>query len=204
MRKSVYWLLLIVMLIFNGAVGSEEKPKESKPTLEDTIKRCGMCHGMDGNSFIKTMPSIAGMTREYFIHSLDAYKNQSRTSEPSKMMANYTHSLTDEDVKQLAEYYAKQKYIPRNQEFDATKAEKGKMLHDKYCEKCHEDAGRITENNYGILAGQWIPYLVQSLKDYLDKKRPVAPMMITKMKKMQAEHGKESFEQLAHYYASLK
>ncbi len=83
-------------------------------------------------------------------------------------------------------------------------AEKGKKLHNKYCEKCHEDAGRITENNYGFLAGQWVPYLRQAIQDYLDGKRRVAPMMITKLEKLEEEAGKEGIDQILHYYASLQ
>lgn len=169
--------------------------------LQELVKQCGMCHGLDGNSVAPANPSIAGMTRQYFIHTFDAYRNDGRHSDMMKM---FVHNLNEEQTIALADYYAKQKFIPRDQEFDSEKAKQGKVLHDKYCEKCHENAGRITENNYGFLAGQWTPYLKKVMKDYLDKKRNAPPMMITKTQKMIEAHGEESIDLLMHYYASLK
>jgi len=175
-------------------------PVYSNP-LEGLIKQCGICHGADGNSKSPANPSIAGMTRDYFIHTFDAYKNNGRQSEMMKM---FVHSLTDEQTEELADFYEKQVFKPRDQKFEADKASKGKELHNEYCEKCHEDAGRITENNYGFLAGQWTPYLKKVIQDYLDNKRNAPPMMITKLKKMKEAHGEESLDLLMHYYASLQ
>lgn len=169
--------------------------------LEELVKQCGMCHGKDGNSLAPVNPSIAGMTMDYFIHTFDAYKNDGRHSDMMKM---FVHELSKEQTIALAEFYSKQTFKPREQKFDAEKAKQGKVLHDKYCEKCHEDAGRITENNYGFLAGQWTPYLKQAIKDYMDKKRNAPPMMIIKLQKMKEAHGEESIDLLMHYYASLQ
>lgn len=175
-------------------------PANSDP-LDELIKQCGMCHGEDGNSMASVNPSIAGMTKEYFKHTLDAYKNSGRQSDMMKMFA---HTLTSEQVNGLAEFYEKQTFKPREQKYESDKAKKGKALHDKYCEKCHEDAGRITVNNYGFLAGQWTPYLKKVIQDYIDNKRNAPPMMMTKLKKMEEAYGKESIDLLMHYYASLQ
>lgn len=169
--------------------------------LEKVKAKCGMCHGSDGNSPNKSIPSIAGMTEEFFVHTLDAYQNNGR---PSDLMKPYVHNLSAGDIDKLADFYAKQTFKPVKQEFDPVKAKKGKVLHDKYCEKCHENAGRITENNYGFLAGQWTPYLRQAIQDYLDGKRNVAPMMVTKLKKLKQEAGDEGIDDVLNYYASLK
>ena len=175
-------------------------PANSDP-LEELIKQCAMCHGKDGNSMAPVNPSIAGMTKEYFVHTFDAYKNNGRQSDMMKM---FVHTLSVEQIDGLAEFYQKQTYKPREQKYEAEKAKKGKVLHDKYCEKCHEDAGRITENNYGFLAGQWTPYLKKVIQDYVDKKRNAPPMMMTKLIKMEETHGKDSIDLLMHYYASLQ
>lgn len=169
--------------------------------LEQLTKQCGMCHGQDGNSPSSTIPSIAGLTLEYFKHTLDAYKNDGRKSE---LMKSFVHTLNEHQIEEIGLYYQKQKFVARDQKFDAAKAAKGKELHYKYCEKCHENEGRITENNYGVLAGQWMPYLTQAIKDYLDGKRRVAPMMVTKLKAMKQEAGDEGIEQLVNFYASIK
>ena len=188
----------VAIVICSAIVPAFDAVAES---IEKLTEKCGMCHGSDGNSPTSSIPSIAGITREYFIHTMDAYKNNGRQSD---MMKTFVHSLTKEDINKLAEYYGKQTFKPREQEFDPAMAEKGKQLHHKYCEKCHENAGRITQNNYGILAGQWVPYMRQAIQDYLDKKRRVNPMMITKLEKLKQAAGKDGIEQVLHYYASLK
>lgn len=187
------FILFIVSLISSSPASSD--------SLEELIKQCAMCHGADGNSKAPVNPSIAGMTKEYFKHTFDAYKNDGRKSDMMKM---FVHSLSDEQTEGLAEFYEKQTFKPRVQEFDINKAKQGKELHDKYCEKCHEGAGSITENNYGFLAGQWTPYLKKVIQDYLDEKRNAPPMMNIKLRKMKENHGKDSIDILMHYYASLQ
>lgn len=192
LRNSSFVFITLVSVLVSSAQADD---------LETLIKQCGMCHGQDGNSPSSTIPSVAGFTLDYFKHTLDAYKNDGRKSE---MMKSFVHKLTDHQVEEIGIFYEKQKFIPREQKFDTAKAEKGKKLHYKYCEKCHENEGRITDNNYGVLAGQWIPYLIKATQDYLDGNRRVAPMMVTKLKAMKKEAGDEGIEQLAHFYASVK
>lgn len=165
------------------------------------VQPCGMCHGPDGNSTNPTIPSIAGITIEYFKHAMDAYKNDGRKSD---MMKNFVHSLTKSDIDKIAAYFNKQQRKHIEQKFDPALAEKGKALHMRYCEKCHENSGQITENNYGVLAGQWMPYLKNAINEYLDNKRKVNPMMIKKLKAMKAAAGEAGINQLVNYYASVK
>ncbi|WP_455202814.1 c-type cytochrome [Kaarinaea lacus] len=190
---NVSILITALATALPASVGAED--------VEKVAAKCGMCHGADGNSPNKSIPSIAGMTKEFFAHTIDAYQNNGR---PSDLMKPYVHNLSVEEVDKLADFYAKQTFKPVKQEFDPARVKKGEELHNKYCEKCHENAGRITENNYGFLAGQWMPYLRQAIQDYLDEKRRVAPMMVTKIKKLKKEAGKEGLEDVLHYYASLK
>lgn len=169
--------------------------------LKELIKNCGICHGVDGNSPNPTIPSVAGITAEYFKHTMDAYKNDGRKS---VLMKGFVHSLSDAELDMIANYYAQQTYVAREQTYDPALAAAGEKLHYKYCEKCHENGGRITDNNYGVLAGQWIPYLKKALQDYLDENRRVNPMMITKLKSLKNDAGEEGIDQIVHYYASLK
>ena len=192
-HRQYPFLFICMLLMFSSTAKADD--------LEKLIKQCGMCHGQDGNSPSSTIPSIAGFTSEYFQHTLDAYKNDTRKSE---LMKSFVHTLNEHQIEEIGNYYQSKAFIPREQSFDSAKAEKGKQLHNKYCEKCHENEGRITDNNYGVLAGQWMPYLTKAIKDYLDGNRRVAPMMVTKLKAMKKEAGDEGIDQLAHYYASVK
>ena len=190
--KSLIILMLFVVIPVSSSLADN---------LDKLVSQCGMCHGKDGNSPIATVPSIAGLTKEYFKHTMDAYKNDGRKSEAMK---SFVHTLTVQQIDEIATYYQKQTFVARDQKFDQSKADKGKVLHNKYCEKCHENEGRITDNNYGVLAGQWMPYLTQAINEYLDGKRRVAPMMVTKLKALKQQAGEEGVKQVVHYYASVK
>ena len=197
MKHSTFLKTLVIIIPLVGIPASSSLADD----LKQLIAQCGMCHGNDGNSPSAAVPSVAGFSLEFFRHTMDAYKNDGRKSE---VMKSFVHTLTEHQLDEIGIYYEKQPFIPREQKFDAALAKKGKVLHDKYCEKCHENEGRITDNNYGVLAGQWMPYLMQAMKDYLDGKRRVAPMMVTKLKALKQEAGEEGLEQLVHYYASVE
>lgn len=186
------YFLITVFCSFSSVLAEE---------LDKLVQPCAMCHGKDGNSPSSGIPSIAGITTEYFTHTMDAYKNDGRKSD---MMKNFVHSLSDSDIEQIAGFFSKQTFKPAQQEFNPELAKKGELLHNKYCEKCHENSGKSTENNYGMLAGQWTPYLRQAIQDYLDNKRRVNPMMITKLNALKKEAGDEGIEQILNYYASIK
>ena len=167
----------------------------------DLIKQCSICHGMDGNSSMNTIPSIAGINPGYFNYSMETYKNGNRKSIAMKTFAD---KLSENDSIELAKYYAKQSYKPADQSLDKKLVSKGKMIHDKYCAKCHDNNGYPDPYSYGILAGQWKAYLQQVIKEYLDGSRKTVPMMLLKLNRVKNEIGDNGFEQLINFYASVK
>lgn len=196
-RLIPYWAILLCA----AAWLSVSPQLSADEALDKLIAKCGMCHGKDGNSPSQGAPSIAGITEDYYLHSMHAYKHGARKSD---MMKNFIAGVTDEDNKKLAKYYVQQTFKAAEQKVDATKAQAGEKLHNRYCEKCHENNGKITTFNYGVLAGQWMPYLELTMKEYLEKKRPVNPMMVKKLELAIQEGGEQAIEQLAHFYASVK
>ncbi len=87
------------------------------------------------------------------------------------------------------------------QDFDAEKAAAGKKIHRRECEKCHSDGGSYADDDAGMLAGQWMPYLEQVFADYATGERG---MLDEKMKEKIDPLQAESIEALIHYYASLQ
>lgn len=169
--------------------------------LETLVKQCAMCHGQDGNSKSSTIPSFAGSSEKYFKYTMDAYKNGGRKSE---MMKRFVAGLTAEDIDKLAAYYVQQPFKAAAQEFDPKLAQQGQAIHNQYCAKCHDNNGKVDPHNYGILSGQWIPYLKLAIKEYLEGTRRVNPMMVIKLKRVLNEVGEQGVEQLIHFYASAK
>ena len=82
-------------------------------------------------------------------------------------------------------------------DFDPNLVPVGAELHEKYCEKCHEQGGRHADSA-PILAGQWIPYLRTSLKYVPTGEHLVPPLM----EKTVADMGKDEINALMSFYAS--
>lgn len=67
---------------------------------------CGGCHGEDGNSADANFPRLAGQYESYLVESLKAYQSGARSN---PMMSGFASGLSEEDMKDIAAYYAKQK-----------------------------------------------------------------------------------------------
>jgi len=64
---------------------------------------CAVCHGADGVSQLPNAPNLAGQPEIYLQESLDAYRTGRRQHE---MMTVVAKDLTDQDVANLAAWYA--------------------------------------------------------------------------------------------------
>ena len=107
-------------LAVQGATAQPKPPADKAPKANEkkpatTEKRLGMenahamcigCHGIPGykTAFPSTyhVPKIAGQQPGYIVSALKAYKSGER-SHPS--MRGIAASLTEEDMKELADYY---------------------------------------------------------------------------------------------------
>ena len=64
---------------------------------------CAVCHGKDGIATLPDAPNLAGQKETYLVRSLTAYKTGERKNEQMSVVAP---SLSDEDIANLAAYYA--------------------------------------------------------------------------------------------------
>jgi sulfide dehydrogenase cytochrome subunit len=143
-------------------------------------------------------PHIAGLDEEYFFDTMKAYQNNERNS---TIMNRLARGYSDGEIKSMAKWFSEQKLRTTAQSIDTAKAEKGAELHDKYCEKCHEDKGRDSADA-GVLAGQWMPYLEYSLQDYHNGRREMTKKMKKKLDSMVKKEGDQSIEDIIHFYGS--
>ena len=71
------------------------------------IAPCASCHGADGNAPIDGMyPKQGGQYADYIAHSLQAYRGGTRAGATADVMAAQAKSLTDQQIADLAAYYA--------------------------------------------------------------------------------------------------
>jgi cytochrome c553 len=64
---------------------------------------CQTCHGLDGLSKLPEAPHLAGQPEPYLIKSLNDYRKGVRKND---MMSIVVQQLTDQDVADLAAFYA--------------------------------------------------------------------------------------------------
>jgi cytochrome c553 len=65
--------------------------------------KCTACHGADGHAGNRAWPNLAGLSKDYLINALKAYKGGARTN---PMMTGIVKDLSDPDAESVAAYYA--------------------------------------------------------------------------------------------------
>ena len=193
-RVRTFVMMVVLCNGFLATVAMAETP--SATMLANT---CAGCHGTFGSSVGPASPTIAGISRDYFIETMLAYKEAQR---PSTIMSRIAKGYTEQEIELMADYFSKQKIIRFNQDFDTKKAKRGKKLHKKYCNKCHEDGGGYAEDDAGILAGQWAPFLRFTLTDFLTGERTMGVKKKQQLDKLIKQQGEDGVEQLIQFYAS--
>ena len=92
------------------AAQAPQPPNVRKPlSLADWVARCDRCHGVNGNSVEPQIPALAAQRADWLELALDAFRKGERKS---TAMAAMSAQLTEEDVKTLAAYYARQTARP--------------------------------------------------------------------------------------------
>ncbi|MBM3396375.1 MAG: cytochrome c [Betaproteobacteria bacterium] len=66
---------------------------------------CASCHGTDGKS-VGSVPSLAGQSTDSLLSKIAEFKDGSR---PGTIMAQIAKGYTDEQMRQIAEFFASQK-----------------------------------------------------------------------------------------------
>ena len=175
------------------------------------LDTCSSCHGKDGASTEADVPIIGGYSAVYLTDSLANYKNKVRPcpqvkyrSGPHKGqetdMCAIAAKLTDDDVKAIAANLAAKPFVRAKQSADAAKAAHGKQIQEAQCAKCHDQGGASPDDDAGILAGQWMPYIRHTFEEFSSGARPMPKKMKPKFEKISAE----DIDALVNYFGSIK
>ncbi len=136
---------------------------------------CAACHGVDGNSTTPAWPKLAGQHESYLIKQLMDFKAGNREN---AQMAPMVANLTDQDIEDLAAWFASQKTKPGVTDPDAL--DLGQKIYRAgsieagvpACMACHGPAGQGNPAaKYPVVAGQHAAYLQTQLKAFREDKR---------------------------------
>lgn len=92
-------LLVSAALFVSGAQAGDPAAGESKAAT------CAACHGANGISQLSSNPILAGQYPSYLEHALRSYRDGSRQN---AIMSGFASQLSDEDIEDLAAWFASQ------------------------------------------------------------------------------------------------
>ncbi len=131
---------------------------------------CFACHGPDGNSAAPTFPKLAGQSERYLIKQLQDIKTNVR---PVPAMAGLTDNLSNQDMADIAAYFASQTSSVNQAKKDILA--KGEQIYRAgikersipACTACHAPNGAGNgPAGFPRLGGQHADYVAAQLKAY--------------------------------------
>jgi len=97
MKKA---LLITAIIALAGAIGTAQAADAAAGKAKATA--CAGCHGPSGEG-VGQNPALAGIPQAKFVQAMKDYKSGKR---PNPVMKNFAAPLDDNDVANLAAYYA--------------------------------------------------------------------------------------------------
>jgi cytochrome c553 len=168
---------------------------------------CVACHGVNGNSVNPEWPSIAGQHETYTKRQLAAFKHDERQN---PLMTPMAKPLSDEDMADLAAYYATQKSAG-TLEAEPSKVSLGEKLYRAgdlskgiaACSSCHGPNGAGNPAaGYAQIKGQHATYTTAQLKAYRSGTRQTDPNQM--MRNVAATLTDEQIDAVASYIQGLR
>jgi sulfide dehydrogenase cytochrome subunit len=172
-------------------------------------QKCMQCHGQEGASKDSSIPIIGGYSAKYVVDSVQNFRKKLRPcaevtipSGPKKGqksdMCKVVADLSDDEAQAVGKWLSSRKFVPARQPFDAAKLSRGESVYGRLCRRCHEDNGRSPDEDNGIVAGQWTPYLKSQIAAFRAGKRSIDEKMKARLDKL----GPEDEDALLNFYAS--
>lgn len=166
--------IIVSLLLCLGLIGAVQAAGDPAAGQAKTIV-CGACHGVDGNSPVANFPKLAGQGQRYLLKQMQDIKSGAR---PVVEMTGMLNPLSDQDMADIAAYYAAQKTIvgaadPKLVERGEDLFRGGKLAEGMpACIGCHlPDGSGIATAGYPHLSGQHADYTAKQLTAFREGER---------------------------------
>ena len=158
---------------------------------------CAACHGPQGKSVQAAFPILAGQTSRYLYLQLRDYQEDRRKNE---LMSPMVVGMTRDEMRELADYFARQKPPVQAFAVNSEKARLGKLKADEtLCTMCHL-GGFLGQNEVPRVAGQHFDYIVKQLTDFKARTRTNDAGSMTSVS---GTLSAQDIDNLAHYLVGL-
>ncbi len=173
MKRTSLTLVLALTVIGAGCSSIERSRSLATPsTPPQTLAAqvCSNCHSIDGNSVSPNFPKLAAQQPDYIVAQLKGFRSHRRADpEGFEYMWGISRSLTDDQIKGLAAYFAAQKSVSPGPGDPKLVAE-GKNIFDNGlpakgvppCSTCHGDHGQ-GNGEFPRIAYQHADYVIKQL-----------------------------------------
>ena len=193
-------LLLALAGVFSTAHAQDAQRGSTK------VQMCIGCHGIVGYQAdfpqVYKVPKIAGQDAKYLVSALTAYRGGDRKHPTMHSVAS---SLTDQDIADVAAYYAQlgkpDAPVPATPETPVPDKIKSAVT---TCVSCHgANFSTPTDPSIPRLAGQYPDYLLFALKSYKVEGNPHYGRANAVMGAMAKPLKDDTIDEIASYLASL-
>ncbi len=181
--------LLIAAASVARAQGADSVPPKAEA--------CAACHGPGGRSVVPQFPILAGQTARYMYLELRDFQEGRRSNE---LMTPMVAGMTRDEMREISDYFAKQKPPVQTFKTDPEKARLGKLKADEtLCTMCHL-GGFAGQNEVPRVAGQHFDYIVKQLTDFKARTRTNDAGSMTSVANTLSA---QDIDNLAHYLVGL-
>jgi cbb3-type cytochrome c oxidase subunit III len=183
--KSLYVVALATLFAVSAMADEAKGPAKPDLAKGGTISAsvCAACHTADGSRGIPTNPILQGQHADYIVKQLTEFKAGKRDNAVMKPMAS---TLSDDDMRNVAAFYASKTAKPGKSKNPATVALGEKIWRGGIAEKsvpacagCHGPTGAGVPSQYARLGGQHAEYVSSQLTLFRSGKRANSPQMTT-------------------------
>ena len=209
-RTAAMAILLATSFIAHASEQAHAKADPAKgKVIAETV--CVACHGADGNSATSANPNLAGQVEQYIYKQLKNFKavDGKPAARNNAIMGGMAAPLSDDDMKNVAAWFASQKTKPAAAK-DESKIALGQKLWRQgdfkkgvpACAGCHGPAGAGLPAQYPQLAGQFPEYTESQLKSFRIEERANDPEKMMRM--IAAKLSDVEIKAVAEYAAGLR
>lgn len=211
LKNLRFWAAVAVALVAPAAVAQGVVKGDLAKAQPIVTQVCVACHAVDGNSAIPANPNLAGQHPEYTYKQLRNFKSQGgKPAERNNgVMAGMVANLSDDDMKNLAVYFAAQK--PKSQAArDAALAKQGESIYRggiqakgvAACASCHAPNGTGMPAQFPRVAGQHAEYTAAQLTAFRAGQRANDPAQMMRM--IAAKMSDQEIKAVSEYIAGLR
>ena len=209
-RTAAMAILLATSFMSHAAEEAKSKADPAKgKVIAETV--CVACHGADGNSPASANPHLAQQGEEYIYKQLKNFKavDGKPAARVNPIMGGMVAALSDDDMKNLAAWFASQKATPAVAK-DESKIALGQKLWRQgdfkkgipACAGCHGPAGAGMPAQYPRLSGQFAEYTEAQLKAFRIEERANDPEKMMRM--IAAKLSDVEIKAVSEYAAGLR